>query len=60
MDELLGIGRGRPALDIGTGDGSLARHLQHGLGYRTTGIECPLSASALADAQDTVLGPTRQ
>lgn len=34
----VGAGRGRPALDIGTGEGSLARRL-HQFGYRTTGID---------------------
>ncbi|MFE3581322.1 class I SAM-dependent methyltransferase [Streptomyces vinaceus] len=60
MDELLGVGRGRPALDIGTGDGSMARYLQHDLGYRTTGIDCSPSAITLAVAQNTALGPTWQ
>ncbi|MEU6210867.1 class I SAM-dependent methyltransferase [Streptomyces sp. NPDC047023] len=60
MDELLGVGRDRPALDIGTGDGSLARYLQHDLGYRTTGIDCSPSAITLAAAQDTGPGPTWQ
>lgn len=50
----LGPGRGRPALDIGCGDGSLARHLHHGLGYRTTGVDC--APSALAVAQDSSPG----
>ncbi|MFC9283671.1 class I SAM-dependent methyltransferase [Streptomyces collinus] len=43
----VGPGRGRPALDIGTGDGALARHL-HRLGYRTTGIDVAPSAIAVA------------
>ncbi|MFD4688987.1 class I SAM-dependent methyltransferase [Streptomyces sp. NPDC058463] len=52
MDEHLGPGCGRPALDIGCGDGALARHLHHELGYRTTGIDISPSAVALAAAQD--------
>ncbi|MFZ3467638.1 class I SAM-dependent methyltransferase [Streptomyces sp. 4.24] len=48
LEQHLGQGRGRPALDIGCGDGALARHLHHGLGYRTTGIDCSRSAVALA------------
>lgn len=48
LAEHLGPGRGRPALDVGCGDGSLARHLHHQLGYRTTGIDCAPSAIALA------------
>ncbi|MEU0336671.1 class I SAM-dependent methyltransferase [Streptomyces sp. NPDC006193] len=35
----IGPGRGRPALDIGTGDGAPAYHL-HRLGHRTTGVDC--------------------
>ncbi|WP_282693545.1 class I SAM-dependent methyltransferase [Streptomyces sp. CC208A] len=58
MAEHLGPGEGRPALDIGSGDGGLARHLHHELGYRTTGINCSPSALALAAAQDTTPGPT--
>ncbi|MFI9249909.1 class I SAM-dependent methyltransferase [Streptomyces sp. NPDC053069] len=46
----VGPGRGRPALDIGTGEGSLARHL-HQLGYRTTGID--FAPSAIAAARNT-------
>ncbi|MGW2689802.1 class I SAM-dependent methyltransferase [Streptomyces sp. NPDC001414] len=59
MDEHLGPGRGRPALDIGCGDGALARHLHHELGYRTTGIDISPSAVALAAAHDEgpALGP---
>ncbi|MFH8800890.1 class I SAM-dependent methyltransferase [Streptomyces sp. NPDC017936] len=45
----IGPGRGRPALDIGTGDGALARRL-HQLGYRTTGIDFAPSAVAAARA----------
>ncbi|MFB7781409.1 class I SAM-dependent methyltransferase [Streptomyces vinaceus] len=52
MDERLGAGRGRPALDIGCGDGSLARHLHHELGYRTTGIDISPTAVALAASHD--------
>lgn len=44
----LGPGRGRSALDVGCGDGSLTRHLHHQLGYRATGIDCAPSAIALA------------
>ncbi|MFD9535811.1 class I SAM-dependent methyltransferase [Streptomyces sp. NPDC060010] len=53
MDQLLGPGRGRPALDVGCGDGTLTRHLHHQLGYRATGIGCSPSALALAAAQDS-------
>ncbi|MFF4205613.1 class I SAM-dependent methyltransferase [Streptomyces sp. NPDC001668] len=48
MAEHLGQGHGRPALDVGCGDGSLVRHLHHQLGYRSTGIDCAPSAIALA------------
>ncbi|MEU0715630.1 class I SAM-dependent methyltransferase [Streptomyces lavendulocolor] len=58
MAQHLGPGKGRPALDIGSGDGSLACHLHHELGYRTTGVDCSPSALALAAAQDTGSGPT--
>ncbi|MFE5406772.1 class I SAM-dependent methyltransferase [Streptomyces sp. NPDC056580] len=59
MNEYLGPGCARPALDIGSGAGALARHLHHELGYRTTGVDCSPSAVALAAAQDTgtVPGP---
>ncbi|MFJ6770183.1 class I SAM-dependent methyltransferase [Kitasatospora sp. NPDC091257] len=50
LEHRLGTGRDRPALDIGCGDGSLARRLAD-LGYRTTGIDCSTSAIALAAAQ---------
>ncbi|MFE7330876.1 class I SAM-dependent methyltransferase [Streptomyces sp. NPDC057565] len=56
LAEHLGPGNGRPALDIGSGDGALARHLHHQLGYRTTGIDCAPSAVALAAAQDIASG----
>ncbi|MET9349973.1 class I SAM-dependent methyltransferase [Streptomyces termitum] len=56
LEEHLGTGRDRPALDIGCGDGSLARCLT-GLGYRTTGIDCSPSALALAAARPP--GPGR-
>ncbi|MFI6277905.1 methyltransferase domain-containing protein [Streptomyces sp. NPDC050988] len=46
----LGPGHGRPALDVGCGDGSLSRHLHDRLGYRTTGIDCAPSAITLAAA----------
>ncbi|WP_405591904.1 class I SAM-dependent methyltransferase [Streptomyces sp. NBC_01092] len=48
LAEHLGPGQGRPALDLGSGDGALARHLHHQLGYRTTGIDCAPTAIALA------------
>ncbi|MET9374056.1 class I SAM-dependent methyltransferase [Streptomyces sp. NPDC002992] len=57
MAEHLGPGEGRPALDIGSGDGRLARHLHHGLGYRTTGIDCSSSAVAVAAAHNSGTGP---
>ncbi|MGW0120555.1 class I SAM-dependent methyltransferase [Streptomyces sp. NPDC003327] len=60
MAEHLGPGEGRPALDIGSGDGGLARHLHHELDYRTTGIDCSPSAITLAAAQDAGSGPTWQ
>ncbi|WP_331753362.1 class I SAM-dependent methyltransferase (plasmid) [Streptomyces sp. NBC_00637] len=50
LAEHLGPGQGRPALDVGCGDGSLARHLHDHLGYRTTGIDCAPSAIATATA----------
>ncbi|MFE0339480.1 class I SAM-dependent methyltransferase [Streptomyces sp. NPDC058955] len=56
MDEHLGPGHGRAALDVGSGDGALARHLHH-LGYRTTGIDCSPSAIALAASRSS--GPGR-
>jgi ubiquinone/menaquinone biosynthesis C-methylase UbiE len=56
LDEYLGPGRGRPALDIGSGDGALARHLHHQLGYRATGVDCSPTAVSLAAAQDTAPG----
>ncbi|MER7576951.1 methyltransferase [Streptomyces sp. NPDC126514] len=55
LEDHLGSGRERPALDIGCGDGSLARRLAE-LGYRTTGIDCSPSAIALAAGQDTGSG----
>ncbi|MEV8535201.1 class I SAM-dependent methyltransferase [Streptomyces sp. NPDC051211] len=57
MDEHLGPGRARLALDIGSGAGALARHLHHELGYRTTGVDCSPSAVALATAKDAGPGP---
>ncbi|KUO04820.1 class I SAM-dependent methyltransferase [Streptomyces caeruleatus] len=57
IDENLGPGRARPALDIGSGAGALARHLHHVLGYRATGVDCSPSALALAAAQDPGPGP---
>ncbi|MEU5240931.1 class I SAM-dependent methyltransferase [Streptomyces lydicus] len=56
MDRHLGPGHGRPALDIGSGDGTLARHLHHELGYSTTGADCSPSALVLAAAHDS--GPS--
>ncbi|MFI9809081.1 class I SAM-dependent methyltransferase [Streptomyces sp. NPDC052301] len=55
-----GPGLGRPALDIGCGDGQLTHHLHHRLGYRATGIDCSPSALALARArpQPALPGPT--
>ncbi|MFF1814711.1 class I SAM-dependent methyltransferase [Streptomyces sp. NPDC058251] len=61
ISELLGAGRNRPALDIGCGDGSLARRLHHELGFRTTGIDCSPAALASAEtAQDAIAGPRFQ
>ncbi|MEU3290123.1 class I SAM-dependent methyltransferase [Streptomyces longwoodensis] len=51
LEQHLGAGRGRPALDIGCGDGSLTRRLNQ-IGFRRTGIDCSPSAVALAAAQD--------
>ncbi|MFE5561205.1 class I SAM-dependent methyltransferase [Streptomyces sp. NPDC056544] len=56
LEDRLGPGRERPALDIGCGDGSLARGLAR-LGYRTTGIDRSPSAVALAAAQNRGPGP---
>ncbi|MGW2652103.1 class I SAM-dependent methyltransferase [Streptomyces sp. NPDC001478] len=47
--EGLGPGRGRPALDLGCGDGSLIRRLAE-LDFRPTGVDCSPSAIALASA----------
>ncbi|MER6100629.1 class I SAM-dependent methyltransferase [Streptomyces sp. NPDC001728] len=55
LDGHIGPGRGRTALDVGSGDGALARHL-HDLGYRTTGIDCSPSAVALAASRSSGLG----
>ncbi|MEV6735248.1 class I SAM-dependent methyltransferase [Streptomyces sp. NPDC051364] len=57
LDEHLGPGRGRPALDIGCSDGALTRHLHHQLGYRATGIDCSPTALALAAAKDSADRP---
>lgn len=57
LAEHVGPGHGRPALDIGTGDGALARHLHH-LGYRTTGIDFAPSAIAAAQDAQPQGGPT--
>ncbi|MCC2280556.1 class I SAM-dependent methyltransferase [Streptomyces sp. ET3-23] len=48
LDQHAGPGRGRPALDIGCGDGTLARRLAE-LGYQTTGLDCTPAAPALAE-----------
>ncbi|MFE3518501.1 class I SAM-dependent methyltransferase [Streptomyces sp. NPDC059166] len=53
LAEHLGPGHGRPALDIGCGDGALARHLHHRMGYRATGVDCAPSAVVLASGQDS-------
>jgi SAM-dependent methyltransferase len=47
MRRHLGAGRGRPALDIGCGEGELTAHLDR-LGYRATGIDCSPTAVAAA------------
>ncbi|MHA7956352.1 class I SAM-dependent methyltransferase [Streptomyces sp. L500] len=47
LDRHAGAGRGRYALDIGSGDGALARHLAR-LGYDTTALDCAPTAIALA------------
>jgi ubiquinone/menaquinone biosynthesis C-methylase UbiE len=47
LSRQVGIGRGRPALDIGSGDGALVQALAE-LGYRPTGIDCAPSALAAA------------
>lgn len=61
LGEFVGHGHGRPALDIGCGDGSLARHMHHDLGYRTTGIDCSTAALAIAVADERGLpGPRFQ
>ncbi|MFJ9800086.1 class I SAM-dependent methyltransferase [Streptomyces wuyuanensis] len=56
LEKHLGPGGGRPALDIGCGDGSLARRLSQ-LGYRATGVDCSPSAIALAAEQTAGPGP---
>ncbi|WP_058042965.1 class I SAM-dependent methyltransferase [Streptomyces roseifaciens] len=50
LDRHAGAGRGRYALDIGSGDGTLTRHLAR-LGYRTTALDCAPTAIALAADQ---------
>ncbi|MFE2426935.1 class I SAM-dependent methyltransferase [Streptomyces sp. NPDC059373] len=47
LDQHLGPGDQRLALDLGCGSGALARHLHH-LGYRTTAVDCSPAALALA------------
>ncbi|GAB2326686.1 class I SAM-dependent methyltransferase [Streptomyces variabilis] len=54
----LGPGHGRPALDVGSGDGALARHLHHQLGYQTTGVDC--APSAITVAMDAAPGSSDQ
>ncbi|WP_330347663.1 class I SAM-dependent methyltransferase [Streptomyces sp. NBC_00582] len=59
--QFLGAGHGRPALDIGCGDGSLAQYLHGDLGYRTTAIDCSSAALEIAQAeQDPPDGPHLQ
>ncbi|WP_367132782.1 MULTISPECIES: class I SAM-dependent methyltransferase [Streptomyces] len=50
LDRHAGAGRGRYALDIGSGDGALARYLAR-LGYDTTALDCAPAAIALAADQ---------
>lgn len=50
LDQHAGAGRGRYALDIGSGDGALARHLAR-LGCDTTALDCAPAAIALATDQ---------
>ncbi|MEU9033483.1 class I SAM-dependent methyltransferase [Streptomyces sp. NPDC048352] len=57
LQKHLGPGRGRPALDIGCGDGALARYLHHRLGYRVTGLDCAPSAIAAARGTGPGAGP---
>ncbi|WP_312018558.1 class I SAM-dependent methyltransferase [Streptomyces sp. I05A-00742] len=47
LEQHAGAGEGRAALDIGSGDGSLAHHLAR-LGYTTIGIDCAPAAVGLA------------
>ncbi|MFF7725672.1 class I SAM-dependent methyltransferase [Streptomyces sp. NPDC008001] len=51
LDHHAGPGRGRLALDIGCGDGALARYLA-GLGYQATGLDCTPAAPALAEPSE--------
>ncbi|MGW2899025.1 class I SAM-dependent methyltransferase [Streptomyces sp. NPDC001212] len=51
----LGPGRGRPALDIGCGEGALTAQLTQ-LGYRTAGIDCSPTAVATAQSNHPDLG----
>ncbi|MEV7237569.1 class I SAM-dependent methyltransferase [Streptomyces sp. NPDC051020] len=46
----LGPGHGRPALDVGCGEGALTAQLTR-LGYRTTGIDCAPTAVAAAQGK---------
>ncbi|MEV4436653.1 class I SAM-dependent methyltransferase [Streptomyces sp. NPDC049585] len=52
-----GPGAGRTALDVGSGDGALARHVAQ-LGYATTGIDCSTAAISLATENSTAVGVT--
>jgi methylase of polypeptide subunit release factors len=53
ISQFVGQGYSRPALDLGCGDGTLARHLHHELSYRTTGIDCSTAAVKIATAEST-------
>ncbi|MFJ1742530.1 class I SAM-dependent methyltransferase [Streptomyces microflavus] len=55
LENHLGTGRDRPALDLGCGDGTLTRGLTQ-LGYSSTGIDCSPSAIALATDHDDAAG----
>lgn len=52
----LGPGHGRPALDVGCGDGSLTRLLHNQLGYQAVGIDCAPSAISLATGAGPAAG----
>ncbi|MER5780253.1 class I SAM-dependent methyltransferase [Streptomyces mobaraensis] len=51
LDQHAGPGHGRLALDVGCGDGALARHLAS-LGYQVTGLDCTPAAPTLAEPGD--------